>query len=454
MKKITYLVAPLMVLPFLVGCNKGGDYKVYVSSVSQHLRFTSEDGKKDLNEVKAKKGEDFKFRVQAEEGTTPYKIVDKFILVAISDEILYEGVTVTPDNADYSKSAIVTVDKSKVTGDITVGGIAGIDGYYIYDIPLLAGIRVAEISGESEDYPGYVDCNSDLTITFNSVPQGVVSYSNSGWEDITPAQEKTVTIKADSARESIMIFARGLKAPWLDYFSWEQISSISNAGLAKDMFAEGDTKTITVNGQPHVVEIIGFNHDSIDEPTEEQTEAKAGITFRFKTLISDKDGKAITTKWGTSHQGYVSSTLQDFVANQVPDMLPADLQAVIQPVYKQVGLYKEDGGWYIKNYQTKLFPLSTAEYDQEDAYYSVEGEGKHYSGIVKAGVNENVLADAGGTKHNYWLRSPSKYQGTFVEYNNAFVMQSISSSIFVEDAGTVAGLDVSTARAVAPGFCI
>lgn len=470
MKKITYLVAPLMVLPLLVGCNKGAKtYKVSVSTVSEHLKFTAEDGG-DIAKVKAKKGKDFKFKVATEQldGSPNYEIVSDFILAEVNGTVLYNGagLTVAPDN-EGSKTALVTIDKSRVTGDITVGGIVGIEGHYIFDIPYLADLDIANITGQSTEYPGYVPKENNLVITFNANVSGVYDVDGA-WgiaNDFTGITEndRVLTISKDTVQQGLMIFARGTGAHWLDYFSWSDIRELSDAGAAPYLFSEGDIKTVKVNEQEHQVQIIGFGHDYLDEAMDD-TSAKAGITFQFKTLISNESGDAITKAWGTSstaHTDFINSDLNVYLQNDVFGMLEPELKEVIKPVYKKVGVYHDEltpKTWQADKYQTSLFLLSAAEYNETVAY-DVDEEGTPYSGYKDAGltlpyqdVNDQKSELPYFYYHNNWLRSPSTEQGGWTRQNYAYVVDGTGAT---EIGGLGIGRQNATyARALAPAFCI
>lgn len=496
MKKITYLVAPLMVLPLLVGCGGGGDtpvppeditYKVSVSDKSdKHLKFLSEDGQ-DLNQVKAKNGESFKFKIEAEKvDDTQYTVVKDYVFVAVGSDVLTDGVEIYWDGeneADHSK-ATVTIDAAKVTGDIVVGAKAGIKDHYLFTYPFLSGLEKPKITpedAEDKNHPGYIWSTKKATIEFplksgakKTSLGALIDIDGLGYDAPEEYWEYTgidfdyenykLTIDPGTADEpnvvpqdSFSIIARSTgDGEWLDTFEWSDIKYISENGLAEKIFTEGDEKTIqTKDDLNYQVRIIGFNHDTLASDKSK----KAGITFQFKNLISsdsDSDNKPIKQAWGTSgtcHQDFIHSDYNKYLDSVYTDLLPEDLKAAIVPVVKKVGVYSESTTpkWKPTDYEPYLFPLAYEEIKEKgSSKLNVDGEGTVYSYFINATSDKYKLAALDGSNAAYWLRSPSTQKHTIGgnTYNRAFEVTA-SGTIYADD-----GAEAYNSKGVAPCFCI
>lgn len=286
----------------------------------------------------------------------------------------------------------------------------------------------------------------------------------------------------------------------LNAYSWNEIKTISEGGIAPSVFNIGDTKLVTVNNQPHEVRIIGFDHDELPVSTNENPQY-AGITFEFANLISDSDGNALATQWndtntiagsnynflnGSIRQALNSSSTSGFLWAQkeattwsstykgsVLSMLPTDLTDEIKPVKKYVSCYA-NGQWQdtLIN-DDKLFLLSPREMGSNTEYQETEEHTSTYdyyesetSTLIKTQTNkvrlsteyysligpsegqiyqENVQNFAGCNEEDtyagtYWLRSP------FITDNE--------SAWLVVDHYFNPRPSYYLAHSVAPAFCI
>ena len=91
----------------------------------------------------------------------------------------------------------------------------------------------------------------------------------------------------------------------LNQYTWRQISEISHAGLAKDYWKIGDTKNWVFNKTIYQTQIVGFDHDEVNEPhTIQDVGGKivtpyprkfAGITFELCGLTSKNKNSILKT---------------------------------------------------------------------------------------------------------------------------------------------------------------
>ena len=143
--------------------------------------------------------------------------------------------------------------------------------------------------------------------------------------------------------------------------TWEQIRTISDAGLAEDYFNLGDTKTITINGKAGAttisnlsvdVFIIGFNHNSVKEGNNKIHFQIGKISGNDVCLIDGNYGSKTSTigaftmnTSNTNSGGWSNSQMRKTVlgsdssptsprTNTLLSCLPSDLRAVMKPITK------------------------------------------------------------------------------------------------------------------------
>lgn len=461
MKKIVYLIAPLMAVPFITGCNKGkAQFNVSIHPDSDsNLIFLTEEGR-DLKNVKATEGEDFKFKIETRIAEK-YKIIPDQIYVSVAgSRALLEGVTI--ELSDDKDAADVTISGSKVIGDIVLGGVAGMDNYVSFSLPYILGTTYT-VKGESKEFPGFVEYGVNLEVTFGENPPAMknilINIDGKGYDTVSEyegyaaydvsSSKLTITVSGGGtqAKESVSILARSAGYELLESLTWDKIKSYSFSGAAAYLFELGETKTIRVNKINQKVRIIGFNHDDLVGG------GKAGITFQFANLFSDENGHALTVTWNDDdvrNKDFTTSTYNEYLTNVVYNALPDPLKekGMIETVVKKVGVYKSKTGWKPATaYETQLFPLAYEECDETETDYNVDGEGTLYEYFEADVADHRMLKDVSGAKTNQWLRSPCTYTGgMFEDIRGAYLIQ--------DSDGSVTYQDVDNSRATAPCFCI
>ena len=237
--------------------------------------------------------------------------------------------------------------------------------------------------------------------------------------------------------------------------TWQEIQEISKNGQASSRFKVGDEKIVKVGGVDHRVRIIGFNHDYSELPDEGDPDPNKvlGITFEFVNVITNANGDAVSTPWDNSNYDYRKSTLNEFLNNDILNMLPnsdnpdnPDLRDVIKTVDKKVGVYggngytatSFDGGTHPYPY---LFALAHDEMTTH-AHRTTTGEGVRYQ-YYKNNVQDDRVKKPVGSIYpkEYWLRSP------YADYGSDYVWHVLSN-------GRLMGGNHNNAFAVAPAFCI
>ena len=134
------------------------------------------------------------------------------------------------------------------------------------------GILEVEVDGEKPK-------NGTITFEEGKIKEVTLNYTNS---TIVKNDEGDL-VYGDSNSTPNELPAKGKE---LAEYSWEEISAISEAGVAREYFNLGDITTITINENGTNVEyevfIVGFNHDKKEDGS------VAGITFQMVDCLSTK----------------------------------------------------------------------------------------------------------------------------------------------------------------------
>lgn len=216
----------------------------------------------------------------------------------------------------------------------------------------------------------------------------------------------------------------------LDDCSWGEITMYAHSGMARELFALGDTKTATLtDGTTIHVRIIGFNHDDAESG------GKLPITFEMvETLNEDCQMNDTMTNKG----GWEKSGLRSKLNNHVfSHLLPDDLKAVIKPCVKHT---RADGTKDASLNETvdKLFILSEQELYGR-TFYSGGKEGRWYDWYKQEYISY-VKCKQNGERDWRWLRSPGSGD------TNDFCS--------VYSNGNAASGDASGSFGVSFGFCV
>lgn len=181
------------------------------------------------------------------------------------------------------------------------------------------------------------------------------------------------------------------ETPW--YLNSEYLNGLKAEDVNKD---GGVTQTITINGQPHKVRLIGVDHDELADGSGN----KAHTTWEFVNYISDSNGYSLSVPWNVKNaetsnaQDYPNSNLRKAIdgggngdlmwyEKESPtksttyntsalDMLPKDLKEVLKTVKKETAVSYQ---FKVTTYDTKLFALSHRETtEKDDTMAANEGE--------------------------------------------------------------------------------
>ncbi len=119
--------------------------------------------------------------------------------------------------------------------------------------------------------------------------------------------------------------------------TWDQISKVSELGLAPSIWNIGDEIDITLSGtynETITLQIWDFNHFDKSDGS-----GKAGIVFGMKNLMKDTDYMSKTPGYG-NEDGWGSSYMRKTVMNKIYQSMPDE----IKPKIKQVNIESTKGG--------------------------------------------------------------------------------------------------------------
>ena len=237
----------------------------------------------------------------------------------------------------------------------------------------------------------------------------------------------------------------------LNDMTWEEVRAISDAGLAADYFAVGDTKTIVINGTVGNTTfsnisidafILGIDHNSSVEGTNKIHFGlgKIGgvdVAFAGSGFTMNLNGTG-STGWEPCYMrntllGSDSSPINP-TANTMLAALPFDLRAVMKPITK----YSENTGG---TSSSERYVTATTEHLPLLAEFEVFGTIKcantyeknfqaQYDYYKSGNSKKKYKHDATGTGADWWLRSvaPNSMGGMFCLVLSSGIVYSASGS--------------------------
>ena len=243
--------------------------------------------------------------------------------------------------------------------------------------------------------------NTEVTASLNDKTVSVMSDSSGlAVLKITGYGTWTVTATVDGAFVSRNCEIKAVAqyeltlVPELETTSWDDISAISERGIASSVFSVGDKKHVIIDGVDYLTQIIGFDHDT------KTSGGKAGITFQLVNCLKTryKMNSSNTNNGGWQNCAMRTSTMATLLTK-----LPSALQNVIKAVNKQTSAGNQSST--ISTTSDKLFLLSEVEVFGTTTH-SKSGEGKQYD-YYRAGNSTIKWIDVGINAWVWWERSPA-----------------------------------------------
>lgn len=198
----------------------------------------------------------------------------------------------------------------------------------------------------------------------------------------------------------------------LSEMTWQEISIISNAGLASSCFSIGETKSVSVNGVSYPARIIGFDHDTLVQQTG-GTVKKAGITMQLVDCLNTKYPINSSSGGGaelnnlspvsstystiTGSAEFSTTTMYNTTLNAIYNMLDQDLQNVIRSVSKS----SITSSYRLTSISSLCFLPSITEISGKKNNNRAEGAIYEYYDLNPRDVIKNVNL----TASKWWTRS-------------------------------------------------
>lgn len=214
----------------------------------------------------------------------------------------------------------------------------------------------------------------------------------------------------------------------------------------------GSSGTVNYDGQKMTMVIIGFNHD--DLKTKQGIRTKAAITLQCREVLGSEEyyrgRKYIPVP---NYANYIGYSIRSYLNGTFINAMPSTFTSLIKTVIKKnLSLHSESSGSPV-NSEDKAFYLSYPEVFGTVTYqYYLKGtdpgdyEGLQYD-YYKVTSNRikynNIDGFKGGTKKDWWLRSPSSYLRAVNDYDWVEVR--------VGKPGALNGQETSC---LAPAFCL
>lgn len=361
--------------------------------------------------TRAKKGEDFTFKIESINQSTndvewciPYKLN------------IYIGSSITPLSSsaykidatdEYRTSADVTIFANYVRNDIKVTGSALEIAYYRYECHCygvdiecsLIGFKPHEedfsiqitSGGECVDAEHIMVNIDGIRKTVDELPtdpefKGAVTYD---------PDAKTITIHKPSSEiytdpfDSIELYIVSTTYSMFESAPWEVIDEISTSGKAERFFKIGEEKhAVEIDNQRYTARVIGFDHNSL-----KGDDKNAGMTVEFEEVITNSDGAMHRGEFGSYKCNYFSSRYNNYLTNTFQHKIPNNIFST----FKEVVVPCESSDVF-----AKIFALSSPEINCHEA--SSEGSAYEYYQSEDVDLTRHTCSDS-SKSCAYWLRS-------------------------------------------------
>ncbi len=330
-------------------------------------------------------------------------------------------------------------------------------------------ITVSEVTGNSfkinveNDYPEGAITEYKYSVGGTVKQQGTTdkNYTVTGLEELTEYNNIQVTAYINSANKVSNVEKATTDLKDGIAYSWDEIAEMAKV-ISNDSNITDDSDTVTVNGKTlkvgqmkildgKRVRILGFNHDTLSEPStaygSSTATGKAGISFEYVDFLTSTGMNSSDTNLG----GWANTALRGTLNGTTYNSL--SIKNSIKKVKKE----------YIPTYNTApttmpttddyLWLLSCGEI-WDNGYnngvtrgYAVATEGKQYKyykvnlGSTKYSTSTSITKKPSASSSSmWWLRSP--------DYTYGSIFCSVSSN------GKCSSGGASYSYGVAPGFAI
>ena len=205
--------------------------------------------------------------------------------------------------------------------------------------------------------------------------------------------------------------------------SWETIGrAIAENTVPATWVTESEKDIALTTGETLTMQIYGPDHDDLADGS-----GKAKFTLGLKNLMTEMRPMNSTN---TNSGGFAGSEMHDWLRNTLFPTLPADLRAIIKPVYKNTSAGNQSTT--ILTESMDIFPFAAAEC--MDTSNSVPGEGTQYPIFTDNASRVKRLSNGAGATTPWWTRSPN---GT---NNSSFVRITAGGGVNYPNASVDSGV--------------
>ena len=435
-----------------------GEYKDYEYTIDSNLNVTINGP---VTGVRIKGSAEVQTGYVFEGGTVEIKLTASITEGTITGIEAPEEATIKTDTSATEK--VYTVNKNgaytfKITSDSgkTKNITANVEN--ILGAPQ---ITVSEVTGNSfkinveNDYPEGAITEYRYSVGETVKKQGTTdkSYTVTGLAELTEYNNIQVTAYINSVNKvsNVEKVTTDLKDGIA--YSWDEIAEMAKA-ISNDSSITDDSDTATVNGRTlkvgqmknldgKRVRILGFNHDTLSEPStaygSTTATGKAGISFEYVDFLTSTR----MNNSGTNSKGWANTEIRGKLNETIYNSL--SIKNNIKKVKKE----------YIPEYNKVpetmpttddfLWLLSCGEIWTRGRAITTEGKQYKYYKMNLGSTNFDSSNDitkkpSASSSNVWWLRSPN------YSYSSRFC------SVFSD--GTCYGYNASNSYGVAPGFSI
>ena len=284
-------------------------------------------------------------------------------------------------------------------------------------------------NNDGEIYSGTIGSSESATVKVNGFGVYTVSYELDGKTDV-----KTVNVNAIGLYSVDCYIVSFATDPY------SKISTVSNNGTAKSLYAIGDTKEVRLNGTVGCTNfsnkavymfIAAFDHNS---SVEMNGEHHIICSFAKSALTGGKDIAFTDTKYNyytsdpsyhmnssdTTVGGWESSYMRNTICSQFKNALPSDLQDVL----RTRTIYTDNTGGGTNNASNVTATTDTVYIPSE---FEVHGRRSHANSSEQSHQQQLACYQNGAIKIRYksedtsantewWCRSPSYNEDRYFCY--------------------------------------
>ena len=405
-----------------------------------------------IGKPKVAKGYDYNFVLRVQEGVASVTVPTALEIVVGGKAVLSKAYTY--EIYDEGKTGYYVINSKYITGDVQITTNSIIENNYLYQIYNYGTVEYEAENTNNDPLPttGIKSTSDDFKFKISKSENGetpvesqniYVSIDGGDWTNPKEESEglkrfsfddknQIFTIPKDESGQNkieyyVEIYIRHPEYPILNDLTWSDVSYLSSTGLASKLLYLGDEKEVNnpkiETKNKYTARVIGFNHDTLADKS-----GKAGITFEFTNVISDKNGNAVKKHFdhdrGLTHEEhFYKQEYHNYLNGTFKEQFEDDFLSEVKEVTKTAYEVRLKG--VREPYNTTFFPLSACEMDNN---FTDLQEGDLYEYYVKQCYDHfRVKKDLNGVAQTYWTRTTYvNWSGSSIELR-AYVFDDIGS---------------------------